>query len=881
MRPRRFTLALALLVVLCGVAAANWKSSVQGINWAVGLMFAHLRVASLGVGEAASGVVGEISATKVDTAQIRANDGTQAITLADTTAATVLKAASVKLDHATGIFSADSVHVDKIANEAGTGAPTLSFGATVTANYDIGLSGTGAVKTPNIEASDGTTAITIADTTVATVFKAASVKLDHATGIFSADTVGADKITDEAGTGAPSFTHGLVAAANKDVSLSGTGAVQTAHIESTDGVAAIDITAVTGAVDVVGALTANSVASDTSVSAGTSVTAATTLGADRAGIGCAAPAVTGHLNVATQIDVPTIEVTTLAARDGTIAATITNTTGDTAFVGALTANSIAATLTVTAGTTLGADRAALGKAAGSVSGVLGLAAIATPGSATEGDIYHDATAHMPYYYSGSGWVPISGLDTSAKLALTATGGSTGDPDFSWLGYGKGASLELTGNAAFAGALALGPGATNSTAGTIVATAAGVGTLLSLSDGIETGSASPTWRLYTEGTEAELNIYQGFYDADKDGERIFGWKSLSGIGAAGTGCWYFGGSGSANVPIMLGDTSATIGTNSFINALGISGNTSTNSIFTYGRSSTYCLDGAEHYYVARLKSTGNSVAALRMAPCQNDGTVGGTSGNAALTWTGPLNQDATSPSVEMMRVTTNGLLVPTEVRAPTYADAAGTDWATVSGSTVTLLGNATMANGSTLTAEKLVAVDADGLALRALGGVYGMALTTGTAGDDVVLTFTDKDGNGRLSYDGGADRFVAADVVSVDVPALNVTGLSTLTGGVTSSGPTVLTSSAVTVASGVIAVTGPNHVIQSEDTDPDDVTSISGGSEGQIVVLRKIIGGPTITLKNNASLLLGANIVLDHVADVAVLLKVGDVWVKIAAADNGS
>jgi hypothetical protein len=97
------------------------------------------------------------------------------------------------------------------------------------------------------------------------------------------------------------------------------------------------------------------------------------------------------------------------------------------------------------------------------------------------------------------------------------------------------------------------------------------------------------------------------------------------------------------------------------------------------------------------------------------------------------------------------------------------------------------------------------------------------------------------------------------------------------------SSELTIASGVITATGPYHTVDTEgDASSDDLDTINGGTEGDILILRANNDGRTVVVKNFTGniLVAGSDCSLDSVYDVLVLTFVGAVWVQICRANNG-
>lgn len=103
------------------------------------------------------------------------------------------------------------------------------------------------------------------------------------------------------------------------------------------------------------------------------------------------------------------------------------------------------------------------------------------------------------------------------------------------------------------------------------------------------------------------------------------------------------------------------------------------------------------------------------------------------------------------------------------------------------------------------------------------------------------------------------------------------------GPQILGDfSELTIASGVITVTTSAHTVDTEaDAGSDDLDSISGGTTGQILVLRAANGGRTVNLIDGLPLRLSGDCALDNAEDTITLICQGSTWYEIARSNNGA
>ena len=94
---------------------------------------------------------------------------------------------------------------------------------------------------------------------------------------------------------------------------------------------------------------------------------------------------------------------------------------------------------------------------------------------------------------------------------------------------------------------------------------------------------------------------------------------------------------------------------------------------------------------------------------------------------------------------------------------------------------------------------------------------------------------------------------------------------------------LTIASGVLAkvTNSKNLLVAGQGGAADDLTSITGYSDGDLLLLRPASGSVTITVKDNADLnLSGSDFVMDDEYDSMILLNVGsNKWVELSRSAN--
>lgn len=107
----------------------------------------------------------------------------------------------------------------------------------------------------------------------------------------------------------------------------------------------------------------------------------------------------------------------------------------------------------------------------------------------------------------------------------------------------------------------------------------------------------------------------------------------------------------------------------------------------------------------------------------------------------------------------------------------------------------------------------------------------------------------------------------------------LTGATLRSGKTTLT-----IASGEITATRSFHLLTGEGGAADDLVTINGGSDGQILVLRASSDSVTITVKDTGNIATaGSDVTLDNEKDTVTLMYDSALtkWLELARSNNGA
>ena len=165
------------------------------------------------------------------------------------------------------------------------------------------------------------------------------------------------------------------------------------------------------------------------------------------------------------------------------------------------------------------------------------------------------------------------------------------------------------------------------------------------------------------------------------------------------------------------------------------------------------------------------------------------------------------------------------------------------------------------------------------------------GDKVpILSLNNTDMNYHLRCDGfNGDKFIIRDesnsanrlaidtTGNVGIGTINPAAPLEVNGVITSKG-----GSELTIASGEITITHNFHPVDTEsDASTDDLETINGGIDGQILVLRAADNDRTIVLKDNTdNLRLAGDFSMDSGNDIITLIcSGGTIWFEISRSDN--
>ena len=96
-------------------------------------------------------------------------------------------------------------------------------------------------------------------------------------------------------------------------------------------------------------------------------------------------------------------------------------------------------------------------------------------------------------------------------------------------------------------------------------------------------------------------------------------------------------------------------------------------------------------------------------------------------------------------------------------------------------------------------------------------------------------------------------------------------------------SELTISAGAITISNPYHRIDTEaDAATDDLSTINGGADGDILVLSAVIDSRTVVVKDGGgNLRLSGDMTLDNSTDTITLMKRSTVWIEMSRSDNGA
>jgi hypothetical protein len=101
-------------------------------------------------------------------------------------------------------------------------------------------------------------------------------------------------------------------------------------------------------------------------------------------------------------------------------------------------------------------------------------------------------------------------------------------------------------------------------------------------------------------------------------------------------------------------------------------------------------------------------------------------------------------------------------------------------------------------------------------------------------------------------------------------------------PSIGDGSELTIATGSITPTTGFHTVDTEaDAATDDLTTIAGGTTGQILVLKSVVDTRNVVVKDGTNIALSAStdFTLENADDSITLLYTGTKWIELSRSTN--
>jgi hypothetical protein len=159
------------------------------------------------------------------------------------------------------------------------------------------------------------------------------------------------------------------------------------------------------------------------------------------------------------------------------------------------------------------------------------------------------------------------------------------------------------------------------------------------------------------------------------------------------------------------------------------------------------------------------------------------------------------------------------------------------------------------------------------------------GDLSVDTINEKTAASGVTIDGVLlkDSQVTTDVINEKTAAAGVTvdGVVCKDSGVSVGGfLNIGTPSSLTISGGVVTATKSNHTIAGEGALPDNLDTINGGTDGDVLVLRAANVLEAITVKDGTgNINCAGDFTMDQTLDTITLMHNGSTWVEISRSNN--
>jgi hypothetical protein len=143
-------------------------------------------------------------------------------------------------------------------------------------------------------------------------------------------------------------------------------------------------------------------------------------------------------------------------------------------------------------------------------------------------------------------------------------------------------------------------------------------------------------------------------------------------------------------------------------------------------------------------------------------------------------------------------------------------------------------------------------------------------------FVKSDGTAATPYDSLSFKLAGSPALPASVEAMRVTSAAVLIPKLLRHG----TDTTATVATAAITVTQSWHKVKSEDTNPDTLSTINGGTDGDRLILQWHTEAITVDEAGNI-IVPGSSVALDGTADMLELIYDAALtkWVALSFSDN--
>lgn len=261
--------------------------------------------------------------------------------------------------------------------------------------------------------------------------------------------------------------------------------------------------------------------------------------------------------------------------------------------------------------------------------------------------------------------------------------------------------------------------------------------------------------------------------------------------------------------------------------------------------------------------GVNAGVLQWGARQSDGTVIANSGNITLNTNGI---SVLSGATTVINLNSNGMSILSATDTASFFPEKSIRFVDANGNNVFRLGswvdvtneiNSLTLDGITSSDTPTHAIDISLLAQTDFGSAATLDLLSSTSG--------------------ASSATITADTVNINNLASVTTARMALSAGFLNLGA----NNTLTIASDTITATKSYHLVDTEAAAAtDNLSTINGGSTGDILVLRSANSARDVTLKDGTgNLALAGDFTLDNVQDTITLMSTGTTWLELCRSNN--